>query len=500
MENDVIVEMKDITKSFPGVKALDSVSLTLRRGSIHALLGENGAGKSTLMKILTGAYRRESGEIRYKGQPVDFHNEKEALNAGIAIVPQELSYVPGLTIEENIFLGREPAKGGMLRKKERQEKARELIGELGLHLDPKSKMADINIAQCQMVEIIKAISRRAEVVVMDEPTSSLTPVETEMMFEQVRALKAKGIAVVYISHKLDEIMALCDEITVLRDARRIGGLSRAEASEEKIVSMMVGREMGKVYPPVGVCGKEEVLRVEHLTMPGVFEDISFSLHKGEVLGFSGMVGAGRSEVMRAIFGMDRRQSGDIYVAGKKTDIRSTGDAIQAGICMVFEDRAINGFVGGLSVSENICLPSARLYSRAGQLDFKRIRRDVTQQKEQLRIRTPSIDQKTMYLSGGNQQKVVLAKWLLRKDIKVLIMDEPTRGIDIGAKQEIYQIIKDLAERGMAVIIVSSEMPEVINVSQRILVMDGGRILGEFSHRDVTQDGIMKMIIDGGRKL
>ncbi|WNX83441.1 sugar ABC transporter ATP-binding protein [Agathobaculum sp. NTUH-O15-33] len=500
MENNVIVEMKDITKSFPGVKALDSVSLTLRRGSIHALVGENGAGKSTLMKILSGTYKKDAGEVRYKGRVVDFRSEREALDAGISIVPQELAYVPGLTIEENIFLGREPATGGVISKKTRCQKTKELINELKLQMEPTTKMSDISIAQCQMVEIIKAISRGAEVVIMDEPTSSLTTVETQKMFEQVRALKAKGIAVVYISHKLDEIMELCDAITVLRDAKLIGSIPRKEASEAKIIQMMVGRDMGKVYPPVGTCGTEEVLRVEGLTRQGVFENISFTLHQGEVLGFSGMVGAGRSEVMRALFGMDPYQSGSIFINKEKVKIRSTQDAIRAGICLVFEDRAIHGFVGDLTVSENVMLPSAKEYSKYGSLDFKRIAREVSGQTELLRIKTPSIHQKTAFLSGGNQQKVVLAKWLIRKDVKVLIMDEPTRGIDIGAKQEIYQIIKDLAAQGMAIIIVSSEMPEVINVSQRIIVMDSGRILDEFPHENATQDGIMKTIIDGGRKL
>ena len=500
MDNKIIVEMKNITKSFPGVKALDGVSFTLREGSIHALVGENGAGKSTLMKILSGTYKRDAGEVYYQGQPVDFRNEREALDAGIAIVPQELAYVPALTIEENIFLGREPRKNGLIAKKERSQKTKELIDGLKLPLDPKDKMSDISIAQCQMVEIIKAISRGARVVIMDEPTSSLTTLETQKMFEQVRGLKEKGIAVIYISHKLDEIMELCDTITVLRDAALIGSISREEATEARIIQMMVGRDMGKVYPPVGKCSEEEVLRVEGLTSPGIFENISFTVHKGEVLGFSGMVGAGRSETMRALFGMDRFQSGQIFVQGKPVQIRSTGDAIRAGICLVFEDRAIHGFVGDLSVSENICLPNAKGYSKAGQLEFKRIRQDVTKQVEKLHIKTPSIHQKTVFLSGGNQQKVVLAKWLIRDDVKVLIMDEPTRGIDIGAKQEIYQIIKGLAEQGMAIIIISSEMPEVINMSQRIIVMDGGRILGEFKHEDATQDGIMKMIIDGGRKV
>ena len=500
MESSAVIEMRDISKHFPGVTALKSVDLTVARGTVHGLCGENGAGKSTLMKILTGTYRRDSGEIFFKGAPVNFKNEQEALEAGISIVPQELAYVPGLTVEENIFLGREQMSGFVLNKKERSRQAQKLIEELGLHLSPKSKMSELSIAQCQMIEIIKAISRNAELIVFDEPTSSLTSVETKQLLRQIQELREKGISSIYISHKLDEILTLCDEITVLRDACYIGHMDRAEATEEKLISMMVGREMGKIYPQVGMHTGEEVLRVEGLTQPGVFQDISFTLHRGEVLGFSGMVGAGRSEVMRAVFGIDRYQSGNIYIDGKSIKITSTGDAINAGIAMVFEDRRNFGFVGGMSVEENIVLPSLRGYQSGPVLDFKRMKRDAEQQKERLRIKTPTVEQKVMNLSGGNQQKVVLAKWLNRQNIKVLIMDEPTRGIDIGAKQEIYEIIKTLAENGMAIIMISSEMSEVINVSQRILVMDGGRIIGELPGAQATQEEIMNMIVQGGRKI
>ena len=496
---DIILEMKGISKYFPGVTALDGVDLTIEKGSVTGLVGENGAGKSTLMKILTGTYRPDGGTVLYKGREVHFKSEREALDAGISIVPQELAYVPGLTVEENIFLGREQMAGPVLNKKERGKKAEELIAELDLHIDPKAKMGDINIAQCQMVEIIKAISRGAQLVVFDEPTSSLTRIETKHLLSQIENLKQKGIACIYISHKLDEIMAICDSITVLRDAKYIGRMSVEDASEEKIISMMVGREMGKIYPETGTCQEEEMLRVEGLSQPGVFEDISFTLHKGEVLGFAGMVGAGRSEVMRAIFGMDPYSSGEIYIEGTKTKISSTGDAIKAGIAMVFEDRREFGFVGGMSVFENIALPSAKDYVKGLALNYKKIREDSNAQKEKLRIKTPSIDQKVMNLSGGNQQKVVLGKWLNRKDIKILIMDEPTRGIDVGAKQEIYEMIKTMSENGMAIILISSEMPEVINVSQRIEIMNGGRIVGEVAHGEATQEGIMDVIIQGGRR-
>lgn len=498
--DNVIVEMKNISKNFPGVKALDNVSLTLERGTVHALVGENGAGKSTLMKVLTGSLKRDSGDVIYKGEIINFNNEREALDAGMAIVAQELSYIPGLTVEENIYLGREPVKTKLIDKKKRHQAVSGLIAEMEMHVDPKAKMSDLSIAERQMIEIIKVISRGAEVIVFDEPTSSLTSVETKQLFKHIKDLRKKGIAIVYISHKLDEVFELSDVISVLRDSCYLGSTKIEEATEQKIVKLMVGREMGKVYPPIGKCSDEEVLRVEHLTMPGLFNDISFSLNKGEVLGFSGMIGAGRSEVMRSIFGLDSYESGDIYIDGKKVKIKSTEEAIDNGIGMVFEDRSIHGLVSGLTVSENIVLPSAKQYSKWLSMNFKKIRADANKQRDLLRIKTPSLDQKVVNLSGGNQQKVILGKWLNRKNVKVLIMDEPTRGIDVGAKQEIYEIIKKMAADGMAIIMISSEMPEVINVSQRIIIMNEGRILGEVSHEEATQDIIMNTIIQGEREI
>ncbi|MCL2221128.1 MAG: sugar ABC transporter ATP-binding protein [Oscillospiraceae bacterium] len=499
MDNQAIVKMCGISKSFPGVKALDGVDFTLAKASVHGLVGENGAGKSTLVKILSGAHCRDSGEVIFDDKTVNFKNEREALNAGISIVLQELSYIPRLTIEENIFLGREPAKFGFLKKSERTEMATELINDLGLDFNPKSQMGRLTIAQCQMVEIIKAISRDAKVIIMDEPTSSLTTMETRQLFEHVKAFKKQGYSIVYISHKLEEILELCDTITVLRDAKLVGSMTREEATEQKIISMMVGREMGKLYPPVGKPTGGEVLRVENLTQQGVFTDISFSIRAGEVIGFSGMMGAGRSEVMRALFGLDKYSLGEVYVDGKKQTIRSPRDAIRLGFGMVTEDRARYGFVPGLSVSDNIVLPNAKEFSKAGFLEKKRIRKVVTDITKRLAVRIPHIREMVRNLSGGNQQKVVLSKWLIR-DVKIMIIDEPTRGIDVGAKQEIYNLIKELAEQGMAIILVSSEMQEVIGVSQRIIVMDSGRILKEFTHEDVTQDKIMQTIIEGGRKL
>jgi ribose transport system ATP-binding protein/inositol transport system ATP-binding protein len=499
MSDQDIVVIRGASKNFPGVKALDSVNFTLQAASVHGVVGENGAGKSTLMKIMTGTYQRDEGEMLLNGKPVSFRSEREALAAGIAIVPQELSYVPGLTVEENIFLGREPSCLGLLKKKERTIMTGKLVAEQGLSVNPKTPMRNLSIAQCQMVEIIKAVSRNAKIIIMDEPTSSLTTKETRQLFTNILNLKARGIAVIYISHKLEEVLELCDTITVLRDARLTGCMSREEATEAKIITMMVGREMGKLFPPVGSPAGGEVLRVEHLTEPGMFNDISFTVRSGEVVSFAGMMGAGRSEVMRAVFGIDSYSSGKIFVDGKEVHIKSPADAIRNGFGMVTENRAIYGFVAGLSVSDNVLLPNAKNYSRYGFLEKKRIRKTVTDIKDKLSIKAPNIKQPVMNLSGGNQQKVVLAKWLVR-DMKIMIMDEPTRGIDVGAKQEIYRIIKDLADQGMAVIVISSEMPEVIGVGQRVLVMDGGRILREFSHDEVDQDKIMQTIIEGGRRL
>lgn len=495
----VIVQLKQISKTFPGVRALDGVDFSLQEGSVHGLVGENGAGKSTLMEILSGTYSSYEGQILLDGTEVHFHSERDALAAGISIVPQELSYIPELTIEENIFMGREPLKYGLLDKKQRLQAAQKLIAELALDFDPQSKMKDISIAQCQMVEIIKAISRNARIIIMDEPTSSLTSVETLQLFGHIKALQQKGIAFIYISHKLEEIFELCDTITVLRDSHYIGTLPAREATQDKLVQMMVGREIGAMYPQLAPHGEEELLRVEHLTRNGVFEDVSFTVKKGEVLGFSGMMGAGRSEVMRALFGIDRYNAGEIYLNGRRLSIHSPSDAIRAGFGMVTEDRAGSGFVPELSISDNIVFPNADIFAPHGFLKTGKIASLVSDVCGRIAVKAPSLHTKVINLSGGNQQKVVLAKWLIRS-IKVLIMDEPTRGIDVGAKQEIYKLIQELSGAGMAVIMISSEMQEVIEVSHRVAVMDGGRILCTLSHAQATQDKIMQTIIEGGRKL
>lgn len=494
-----IVEMKRISKSFPGVKALQEVDFTLYPATVHGLVGENGAGKSTLMKVLTGTWSSYEGEVIFEGEKVHFNNEHDALSAGIAIVPQELHFVPELTVEENIFLGREPRKGLFLDKKKRIEETKRLIAGLHLSFNPYEKMSNLSVAQRQMVEIIKAISRNAKAIVMDEPTSALTDVETRQLFNHIKRLRSEGVAIIYISHKLEEVFELCDQITVMRDSKLIGSSPASELSMNQVVEMMVGREVNNIYPPIGEHGDEEVLRVEKLCSEGVFKDVSFSLRKGEILGISGMMGAGRSEIMRAIFGIDPHTSGKIYLEGKELNVRSTVDAIKAGIGMVTEDRATYGFVGGMSFKDNVTLPNCDMYAPNGFLKKDLIKKDVEAIRQKISVKVPNIEEHVMNCSGGNQQKIVLAKWLVR-NMKVLIIDEPTRGIDVGAKQEIYNLIKELAVQGMAVLVVSSEMQEVIGMSHRILVIDGGQVLGEFSHENASQNAIMQMIVEGGRKL
>ena len=495
--NNIIVEMKNISKAFPGVVALDDVSFVLRAGNIHGLVGENGAGKSTLMKILTGAYTDYEGSIIFDGSNVNFKNEKDALDKGIAIVAQELSYVPELTIAENIFLGREPRKGGIVFSKTRAvQETNSLLSELGLDFDVTEKMKNLRVAECQLVEIVKATSRNSKVIIMDEPTSALTNVETEYLFKQIDVLREKGVAIVFISHKLDEIKHICDEVTVLRDGKFVGHELIENVSQSNLITMMVGRDISDIYPELNQVSGNQVLSVKGLNKTGVFKDINFELQRGEILGFAGMMGAGRSEIMRCIFGLDQFDDGEIYLEGVPLKINSTGDAIKAGIVMVTEDRRTYGFVGVRSISDNITFPNSNLFSKFGILIKKTIAKEVTRVCESLNVKAPNYQTLVENLSGGNQQKVVLCKWLV-KNVKVLIMDEPTRGVDVGAKQEIYRLISKLASEGMSVILVSSEMPEVLSMSHRVLVVAKGRQVGQVFHGDANQNDIMNIIVEGG---
>lgn len=495
--SDAIVRLENIRKEFPGVIALDHVNMSLYPGRVHALVGENGAGKSTLMKILSGTYTSYEGQIYLDDKPVHFSSEKDALSQGIAIVAQELNPIPEMSIAENIFLGREPmkCKGLILDKKARSNQTAEYLSYLGLDYDPEIKMSALSVAQRQMVEIIKAISRQSRVIIFDEPTSALTEVETKFLFDQIRSLKEKGLALVFISHKLDEVMTISDEVTVLRDGEMVAHEMIAEVTQDQLISKMVGREIQDIYPPLHEVKGGEMLRVEGLSSEGLFSDISFEVRKGEILGFAGMMGAGRSEIMRAIFGMDRFDSGKLFVEGKEIKVHSVSDAIANGIAMVSEDRSVYGFVGVRSIKENITIPNLDIFSHSGLLQFDKIKTKAGEICEVMKVKAASLETAVGTLSGGNQQKVVLSKWLVR-NVKVLILDEPTRGIDVAAKQEIYKLITNLAEQGMSILLVASEMPEVLALSHRVKVIAGGKILGEVSGEQATQENIMRMIIEG----
>ncbi|MFC5701878.1 sugar ABC transporter ATP-binding protein [Cohnella faecalis] len=496
MNENYAVEMIDISKAFSGVTVLNGVDLRLKKGSVHALVGENGAGKSTLMKILTGMYSDYGGTIVLEGTEVRFGSEREALQAGIAIVAQELTPIAELTIAENIFLGREPQTRvkGVISYRRLFDQTKELMTKLGLSYDPRTKMKELSVAETQMVEIIKAISRNSKIIVMDEPTSALTNAETEYLFRQIDALKAQGIAIVFISHKFDEIFRVCDTVTVLRDGKFIGTHPIGELTQDKIVAMMVGREITDIYPPLEEPGASIAFEVSNLTRKGEFEDVSFRVRQGEIVGISGIMGAGRTEVARTIFGLDRPDSGNFNLMGQTVTIRSPEQAIRLGIAMASEDRKNLGFVGVRSIKDNIALPNMDIFSRWAFILRNKLNGRASEISGSLAVKATSLDMPVSQLSGGNQQKVVLAKWLVR-DIKLLILDEPTRGIDVGAKAEIYKLMRDLARQGIPIIMISSELPEVIGMSHRVLVMAEGRIQGELSRGEAMQENIMKLIVN-----
>lgn len=494
-----IIELRNIRKEFPGVVALDDVSFYISPGCVHALVGENGAGKSTLMKILSGSYTHFEGEIIYEGKSIQLQNEKDALKRGISIVHQELNPIPELSIAENIFLGREPQKiKGIINAKELKKKTKDLLNQLGLDYDPETKVGELSIAQKQMIEIIKAISRNCKVILMDEPTSALTDIEVAYLFKQIKSLKKKEIAIIFISHKLNEVFEICDEVTVLRDGKFIGHSEIPDVTKDELITMMVGREVKDIYPPLPKHGEEVILSVKNLTAEGSFKNISFNLKRGEILGFAGMMGAGRSEIMRCIFGLDRYDEGEIILDGKKLKTRRVRDVIKAGIAMITEDRATYGFVGIQSILHNIALPNLDMFSKNTIIQKVKLQKESEIICKKLSVKAPDTLTQVGTLSGGNQQKVVLSKWLVR-NVKVLIMDEPTRGIDVGAKQEIYKLIAHFAEQGMAVILISSEMPEVLAMSHRIVVMSDGEAIGELERDEASQDKIMKIIVEGKEK-
>ena len=488
---EVILTMKGIDKTFPGVHALNHVDFEVRSGEVHALMGENGAGKSTLMKVLTGIYTRDAGTIIYDGKEVDFHNPREAQQAGIVIVHQELNMMGHLTVAQNIFVGREKKRGLLINDKAMNEDARRLFAQLNIEIDPKETMSNLTVAKQQMCEIAKAISHDARVIIFDEPTAALTDSEIEQLFVIIRGLRSKGYGIVYISHRMDEIKKITDRVSVMRDGEYIGTLITEECTKEDIIDMMVGRVIYEEPKTASHCPPDAptVLKVEHLNAGRMVRDVSFELHRGEILGFAGLVGAGRTETARALFGADPKQSGDIWINGEKVEINSPKDAVEAGIGYLSEDRKRFGIVLKKNLIENSTLASLKEYTRGIFLN-KQKESDITQQYvDLLKTKTPGIDQLVMNLSGGNQQKVVIAKWLVN-DSQIMIFDEPTRGIDVGAKQEIYELMNRLAESGKAIIMISSELAEILRMSDRIIVMCEGRKTGEFDIAEATQEKIM----------
>ena len=488
---EVILTMKDIDKSFPGVHALDHVDFELRRGEVHALMGENGAGKSTLMKVLTGIYTKDSGTITYEGREVEFHNTHDAQAAGIVIVHQELNMVGDLTVAQNIFIGREFKKGFMIDDRKMIQESKKLFDELHINIDPKAKMSDLTVGKQQMCEIAKAISHQAKVIIFDEPSAALTEKEIEDLFAIIRDLRKQNLGIIYISHRMDEIKVITDRVTVMRDGAYVGTLITDECTKEDIINMMVGRviyEDPKTHSMVPA-DAPVVLKVEHLNAGKMVQDVSFELRKGEILGFSGLMGAGRTETARALFGADPKTGGDIYINGKKVTINSPEDAVKNGIGYLSEDRKRFGIVVQKTITENSTLATLPKYM-SGLFINKGAEKEVTEQYiKELDTKTPSADQLVVNLSGGNQQKVVIAKWLVR-NCDILIFDEPTRGIDVGAKNEIYKLMNRLAAEGKSIIMISSEMTEILRMSDRIIVMCEGKKTGEISIEEATQEAIM----------
>ena len=488
---DTILVMEEIDKSFPGVHALDHVHFDVKRGEVHALMGENGAGKSTLMKVLTGIYTKDSGTITYEGREVEFHNTREAQDAGIVIVHQELNMVGDLTVAQNIFIGREFMKGFRIDDRKMIEESRKLFDELKIDIDPRAKMSDLTVGKQQMCEIAKAISHQAKVIIFDEPSAALTEKEIEDLFAIIRDLREKDLGIVYISHRMDEIKVITDRVTVMRDGGYVGTLITKDCTKEDIINMMVGRVIYEEPKTQSLVPKDApvVLKVEHLNAGRMVKDVSFELRKGEILGFSGLMGAGRTETARALFGADPKTSGDIYVNGEKVTINSPQDAVKHGIGYLSEDRKRFGIVVQKTVTENSTLASMEDYMKGIFIDKGKEKKVTEHYIDELKTKTPSPDQLVVNLSGGNQQKVVIAKWLVR-NCDILIFDEPTRGIDVGAKNEIYKLMNRLASEGKSIIMISSEMTEILRMSDRIVVMCEGEKTGELDISEATQELIM----------
>ena len=489
---EAILKMTDIAKSFSGVQALKNAALELRSGEVVALMGENGAGKSTLMKILTGIHSKDSGEIELFGEKVEFNNVKESQEKGISIIHQELNMMKDLTVAQNIFIGREPMAMGLFIDDGKMEaEAEKLLRYVGVNISPSTRLGNLTVGKQQMVEIAKAISYNSKILILDEPTAALTSVEVDELFRIMNELKQKGIGMIYISHRMDEIRRISDRVTVMRDGEYIGTVNTSETNTEEIVKMMVGRVVYGDKKEKSTCPEDAptVLEVKSLNVGDTVKNVSFKLKKGEILGFSGLMGAGRTEVARAIFGADRRDSGEISVNGKLTEINSPLEAVKNGICYISEDRKRFGLLLDKSVGENSVLASIDSFVKFGFIDDSSARKVAEEVNGRLRTKTPSMAQKVRNLSGGNQQKVVVARWLI-KNSDIFIFDEPTRGIDIGAKSEMYALMDDLVKKGKSIIMISSELAEIQRVSDRVIVMCEGRITGELPIEDATQENIM----------
>ena len=490
-----LISIRRLSKNFPGVRALSDVQFELMAGEVHALMGENGAGKSTLMKILAGVYAKDSGEILYNGQPVEFAGPRDAQAMGIGIIHQELQLMNHLTVAQNIFIGREPrGRFGLFLDEDRlNRQARDILARMNLTLDPRAVVGALTVAKQQMVEIAKALSFDSRVLIMDEPTSALNDAEISELFRIIRELKARGVGVVYISHKMDELKQISDRVTVLRDGEYVATVQTQTTSVEAIISMMVGRTLTDASPSERPeTGGDIALEVKNLNCGPLVRDVSFALRKGEILGFAGLMGAGRTEVARAVFGADPLSSGEIFVNGSKVAIKSPSHAVARGIGYLSEDRKRFGLATGMDVESNVVMSNLNEFLSLGFFLRKlKIRETVVRFVSLLNIRTPSTTQEVRLLSGGNQQKIVIAKWLAR-DCDILFFDEPTRGIDVGAKSEIYKLLRSLAKQGKAIVMISSELPEILRMSDRIVVMCEGRITGELLARDATQERIMQL--------
>lgn len=499
MDNlQTVLELRHISKSFPGVKALDDVNFSLKKGTVHVLCGENGAGKSTLMKIIDGIYQADEGDLFINGQKTTIKNPLQAKENGISMIFQELSYVPDMTLEENLFLGNWPKKGASINWKSVRQKTLSLLTQEGLLYPPDIKLRSLSVSDIQMIEILKAISNDSQIIIMDEPTSAITNKEVEILFKKIAELKSRGTSIIYISHKMDEIFQIADEITVFRDGKSIATKSVSDWTMDQVVECMVGRKIENQYPKQEIPIGDEMMRVEGLTQPGIFENVSFHINSGEIVGFAGLMGAGRTEIMRSVFGLDPYSSGSIKIKNKEVTIKNVHQSIKHGVAMLTEDRRRTGIIPILSVKYNTTLASMDKIIYKGRLHSDVETKISTDACKSMNVKTPDLNTKIANLSGGNQQKVILAKWLLC-DPDILIVDEPTRGIDVGAKREIYELMSTFAAKGKGIIMISSELPELIGICDRIYVVNEGHIAGMLTRTEFSQESIMQLAVSNTDK-